>query len=311
MSIVMAPGRIMVPGSAVSPPSGFSWTTQGSYFVFQDAPITLTIATSSPVNPRIDIAVISVQDSQFSGASNLALAQIVTGTAAASPVAPAAPVNSVIVAQIAVAANATSIVNANITSVAVLATVLGVATAVAAVASVGSKLVVPTTVAQSGGSASISTLGAVTFTGVTSVSLNGCFTGTFDNYKVIYQISTSSAAANLFFKVRASGTDLASGYFHAIMQLASASPSYVYSTTATAVIVGDTNGSGQGGDGTVDVFTPFLASYTGLIFDNTCQTVYTRGVGNVPNTTSYDGFTLAPNTGTITGVARVIGWNNG
>jgi hypothetical protein len=60
--------------------------------------------------------VVAVQDAYYGGtANNQVLFQAVTGTPASSPVAPAAPANSITLAYVAVAANATSIVNANIT----------------------------------------------------------------------------------------------------------------------------------------------------------------------------------------------------
>jgi hypothetical protein len=55
-----------------------------------------------------------VYDAQYSGGTNQATLEIVTGTPAPSPVLPAAPNNTITLAQISVAANATSVVNANI-----------------------------------------------------------------------------------------------------------------------------------------------------------------------------------------------------
>lgn len=116
MSVILGAGRAKVAGTAVSPPSGFTWTTQAMYDVLNDADLTLTIAASNPTNPRIDAVYVGVQDSFYSGASNQALAGVVSGTPAASPVPPAVPANSYLVALVAVGANVTTIVTANITS---------------------------------------------------------------------------------------------------------------------------------------------------------------------------------------------------
>lgn len=115
MSVNVAAGRAWVPGNAVGNITGFSFNTQGMYFALNDATVNLAIAAANATNPRIDIVVLQVLDSQYSGTSNLAQLAVVTGTAAASPVAPAAPSNSITLAQIAVAANATSITSSNIT----------------------------------------------------------------------------------------------------------------------------------------------------------------------------------------------------
>lgn len=88
---------------------------QGSYVCLNDATTTLTIAASDPTNPRIDLVVAKVQDSQYSGATDAWSLAVVTGTPAPSPSVPAAPANSLPLAQVAVAALAASIVNANIT----------------------------------------------------------------------------------------------------------------------------------------------------------------------------------------------------
>jgi hypothetical protein len=116
MSVQVAAGRAWVAGGYVSPPSGFTWTTQGMYSVFNDAAVTLTIATSNPTNPRIDVVYLQVQDSFYSGGTDAAILGVVTGTPAPSPTVPAIPTNAISLANIAVAANATTIVNANITN---------------------------------------------------------------------------------------------------------------------------------------------------------------------------------------------------
>ncbi len=95
--------------------TGTETTKQGTYFIENDATVNKTIATSDPTNPRIDIVVAKVQDATYSGGTNSWSLAVVTGTPAGSPTPPAAPVNSITLAQVAVAANATTIVTGNIT----------------------------------------------------------------------------------------------------------------------------------------------------------------------------------------------------
>jgi hypothetical protein len=47
--------------------------------------------------------------------------------------------------------------------------------------------IVPTSVAVGSGSASVGANGAVTFTGVSSISLNSCFTSQFNSYKIVFE----------------------------------------------------------------------------------------------------------------------------
>ena len=90
-------------------------TNMGVYQFYNDAATQLTVTTSDPSNPRIDKVVVTVSDAYYTGSSNTVAFQVIAGTPAGSPVAPATPVDSLSIATIAVAAGATSITNANIT----------------------------------------------------------------------------------------------------------------------------------------------------------------------------------------------------
>lgn len=107
MTVDVSSGHALVPGTEN--------IKQGLYSCFNDATKNVSIAASDPSLPRIDIIVAKVQDSFYSGATNSWSIVAVTGTAAGSPAVPTAPANALILAQIAVGAGVTSIVNANIT----------------------------------------------------------------------------------------------------------------------------------------------------------------------------------------------------
>lgn len=116
MGVVVGVGRAWVPGTNVANFSGTTYSSQAQYFALNDGPVTLTINAADPTNPRIDVVCLTVNDSNYSGTTNSAVLQVITGTPAASPTAPAAPANSLVLAQVSVAANATSITNSNITT---------------------------------------------------------------------------------------------------------------------------------------------------------------------------------------------------
>jgi hypothetical protein len=109
------------PGMAVQVAAGWGaivgdfTTNMGVYQFYNDAATQLSVTAANPTNPRIDRVVVTVNDSYYTGATNNVTFTVVAGTAAASPTAPATPTNSISLATIAVAAGATSIVNANIT----------------------------------------------------------------------------------------------------------------------------------------------------------------------------------------------------
>ena len=116
------------PGMSVLVASGYAnivGTTQanmGSYIAYNDASATLTVTTSNPSNPRIDIVVIQINDAYYTGSLNSVSFSVIAGTPAVSPVAPTQPANTILLATIAVAAGATQILNANITDNRVVAT---------------------------------------------------------------------------------------------------------------------------------------------------------------------------------------------
>lgn len=99
-------------GSAII--NGTDVAGQGPYIFVNDAQATVTIATADATHGRLDLIVARVKDAEFAGASNTGTIEPVTGTPAASPVAPSAPTNTMILAVIEVDANATSIATAKI-----------------------------------------------------------------------------------------------------------------------------------------------------------------------------------------------------
>jgi len=101
---------------------GTTQANMGTYVAYNDAQVTLTVTTADPTNPRIDRVVMTVNDSYYSGSTNNVVLQVVAGTPAGSPVAPATPDNSISLATIAVGAGVTSIVTGNITDTRVAVT---------------------------------------------------------------------------------------------------------------------------------------------------------------------------------------------
>jgi hypothetical protein len=96
----------------------------GTYMVYNDGATTATITTADATFPRIDVVCITVSDAAYSGSLNQVAINVVKGTAASSPTVPSTPTNSIALAQIAVAANATSISSGNITDIRVRAQII-------------------------------------------------------------------------------------------------------------------------------------------------------------------------------------------
>ena len=101
---------------------GTTTTNMGVYTVFNDATTVATITAADITNPRIDLVCVTVRDAFYSGVNNDVIINVVAGTPASSPTVPATPANSIALATVAVAANASTIVTADITDVRVLVT---------------------------------------------------------------------------------------------------------------------------------------------------------------------------------------------
>jgi len=101
---------------------GTTQANMGTYVGYNDDTVVLGVTTANPTNPRIDRVCMTVNDAYYTGSLNNVVLQVVAGTPAGSPVAPATPANSISLATIAVAAGATALTNANITDTRVLTT---------------------------------------------------------------------------------------------------------------------------------------------------------------------------------------------
>ena len=167
--------------------------------------------------------------------------------------------------------------------------------------------VTPTSIAKSGGSSSLSG-GAVTFTGVTSISLNGVFSSTYNNYSIVCTF-TASTGVNPRLRLRAAATDTTSGYFSRTL-LQSTTLSTTSETTFFAI--GDARTAVNGF--TAQMLGPNLAANSVLTSHHVDSNGSSVGIniqsGYLGDTTQYDGFTFFPNTGNVTGTFRVYGYQN-
>ena len=192
-----------------------------------------------------------------------------------------------------------------------LATDTWVFTSAPVATSPGLVLVTPTSIANSGGSASASG-GAVTFSGVSSVSLNGVFTSTYDNYRV-HVTGTHSAGADCTFRLRVSGADNSTSNYQWRQNVTStANTSYGANSsggndTQWRVTYMQTTDTSAGWH----IYAPQLAKYTsfegwGLGGGQDMGTFMGRFVA----TTQFDGLSFLCASGTLTGVIRVYGYKN-
>ena len=171
---------------------------------------------------------------------------------------------------------------------------------------IGMKLIVPTSATNG----TVGATGAVTFSGVSSVSLDGVFSSAYDNYKIVAFVKGSADAAGKF-RFRTSGSDNTTsnywwgGYYQGYGATTTINPETGGGAVNTATISGV---SSLAGGFAADVFSPFSTDYT-LVNAPSADSYNRQYSIQFRATTSFDGFTFYPGSGTITGTISVYGYN--
>lgn len=176
--------------------------------------------------------------------------------------------------------------------------------------------IVAPTVNFSGGAATSNSLGEVSFSAVTSLSLNNVFTAGYNAYKIVIAgLYGSVLNAAYDFRFRGGGADRsATSYFqNGYQQLGANAPSLFQVSSFSSFQLGnlDTNAAGFGFF-ICEVLNPFesvvsLLSYDGHGYNANRQAVSSTGFYNVAQ--SQDGFTIYPRSGSATGTVKVWGYN--
>jgi hypothetical protein len=104
MTVQVSPGRAICPTPA---------SDGGAYAIMSDAVVNVTVNPVSTL-PRTDLILMAVDDADYSGSLYGAKIYALAGTPAASPVAPAQPAGTLLLATLNLLANATSVVQSAI-----------------------------------------------------------------------------------------------------------------------------------------------------------------------------------------------------
>lgn len=156
------------------------------------------------------------------------------------------------------------------------------------------------------------------FSAASSVSVNGCFTATYENY-LLAAWYTTSGGVDVRLRMRSSSTDNStSNYFFAgTRTTTAASVSGFGGASATYFQVCSATGSSPIATSfAIHLMSPQAANRTqysgtgaGYAGGTSTYTAETMG-GQFVDTTAFDGLTLYPSSGTITGTIRVYGYRN-
>jgi len=183
------------------------------------------------------------------------------------------------------------------------------ASSLSAAAAPGMVLVSPTSITHSGTSASLGANGQVTFSAVTSLSLNGCFTADFDNYVVsVRDVGSNNLVIRS--RLRTGGSDASgSDYTVQLLEVYSTTVSPARLTSQTSAVVGATDPDARSGDWLM-IYGPFLAQPTAMRNNNVygdSNARLTDAASTHSLSTSYDGITLFLVSGDMTGALQVYG----
>jgi hypothetical protein len=144
------------------------------------------------------------------------------------------------------------------------------------------------------------------FSAVSSVSVDGCFTSEHDDYRILLS-GYASGTTSVQMRMRASGADASGatdyGFSYGVWgSTAARTPDTSGMVVAVFTVV-------DGSASSIDVSRPFLAKPT--VTSSTGYRADQYGIatgGGHKVAASYDGFTLFPSTGTFTGTLRVYGY---
>ena len=172
--------------------------------------------------------------------------------------------------------------------------------------------IVPTSVAGTG--VTVDAKGRVTFAAATSISLNGVFTSAFDNYHIRMHVQSASAALGGTVRLRASGTD-ESGTNYSNQQTYTSGATIQTAATASITAWAFSAVAGTEHATIADLFAPALAKATLMRLNNA---TFTGAAANGTTdyaarhnlATAYDGLSIIPSTGNMTGTLRVYGLAN-
>jgi hypothetical protein len=172
----------------------------------------------------------------------------------------------------------------------------------------------PSSIASTGtgNSSSINTNGSVTFSTCATLSLNGVFTSSYDNY-MIQMRGTASANVYLEARMRVGGVDEASTSNYYTYQVL-----YADGTTVAGSRLSNNEGrlanifSTRRWGFTTNIYGPYLAqptAYRTVTALDYLSAYIEDYAGTHSLSTSYDGLTFMSSSGSFTGLVTVYGFN--
>jgi hypothetical protein len=159
-------------------------------------------------------------------------------------------------------------------------------------------------------------LNTTSFTAQASVSFNNVFTSTYDNYKIIFHATANIATGTLQLRLRSSGTDTSANYrSERVIGIDTTLQAYPNVSGTDDFHIGNVHINGSGTTViNLDVYSPAVARTTlvegsgGLSEGANPNQQQLNVYGLQTDAPAFDGFTILPSAGTITGTVKVYGY---
>jgi hypothetical protein len=164
---------------------------------------------------------------------------------------------------------------------------------------------------QTKAAAGLVLLNTTSFSAVASQSINDVFSATYDNYKIIVNLTNSTGANNfLSMRMRVSGADNTNNEytrFKFYTDYTNAFGSDSGSIGTSSFLIGNTEGT-DGNQSVIEMQAPFLTQLTKQITIGTKKLNQFMFGGSTTVTTSYTSFTLIQGSTNMTGTVSVYGY---
>jgi hypothetical protein len=164
-------------------------------------------------------------------------------------------------------------------------------------------------------SSGLTLINTTSFSAVASQSISDVFSATYDRYLIATEISSASANVDILMRLRVSGSDATgSDYSYAGSGWRATNAQFTPVSTGTTSFDVGRAGVAYVCHAQINVVNPFKTVKTVVLGQygakDSVSTFVNPFAGNHDLATSYTGFTLFPNTGTMTGSVRVYGYAN-
>lgn len=149
-----------------------------------------------------------------------------------------------------------------------------------------------------------------TFTGSSAVNIDNCFTSTYANYRILFQAICSAGNPTVTVRMRAASSDNTAASYTRRGYYGGVTAANVNTTGATSWSMAVLSTTSPGLIG-MDLYSPALTAYTlyqASVYDSTGYGIFIQGEHQVSS--PFDGFSLTPASGTMTGTVRVYGYIN-